>query len=115
MAGSTLSEKPFVDSSSLEWTKLAEGVERQILSYGPDLMLVRVRFEPGATGAIHHHPHRQATYVARGSFEVTVGDTQQTLSEGDTFFAAADVPHGVKSLDGGLLIDCFTPMRADFL
>lgn len=110
-----MSDTPFVDSSSVQWTWLAEGVERQILSYGPDLMLVRVRFQPGAVGAIHNHPHRQATYVAHGSFEVTVGDMVRTLNEGDTFFAPADVPHGVKALESGMLIDCFTPMRADFL
>jgi len=114
-AGSTLSETPFVDSSTTAWKQLAPGVERQILSYGPDLMLVRVRFEGGAVGAVHHHPHRQATYVAEGSFEVTVGESRRTLHKGDTFFAAADVPHGVKALEPGLLIDCFTPARADFL
>jgi quercetin dioxygenase-like cupin family protein len=78
-------------------------------------MLVRVRFESGAVGTVHHHPHRQATYVAHGSFEVTVGESRATLHEGDTFFAAADVPHGVKALEEGMLIDCFTPARADFL
>ena len=78
-------------------------------------MLVRVRFDAGAVGAIHQHPHRQATYVAEGSFEVNVGDARATLREGDTFFAAADVPHGVKALEKGMLIDCFTPARADFL
>ena len=106
---------PFVDSSAAPWKTVAEGVTRQILSYGPDLMLVRVRFEPGAIGALHNHPHRQATYVAEGSFEVTVGQSRQTLTEGDTFFAAADVPHGVTALERGMLIDCFTPARADFL
>ena len=110
-----MSDIPFVSSSATPWNRLAEGVERQILSYGSDLMLVRVRFEPGAVGAIHHHPHRQATYVVVGSFEVTVGESKATLSEGDTFFAAADVPHGVKALEKGMLIDCFTPARADFL
>jgi len=110
-----LSDTPFVDSSETPWTRLADGVERQILSYGSDLMLVRVRFEAGAVGAIHHHPHRQATYVAEGSFEVNVGGSKATLGEGDTFYAAADVPHGVKALEKGMLIDCFTPARADFL
>jgi quercetin dioxygenase-like cupin family protein len=110
-----LSELPFVTSSSAPWTRLADGVERQILSYGPDLMLVTVRFEAGAVGAVHHHPHRQATYVANGSFEVTVGDAKATLREGDTFFAATNVPHGVKALEKGTLVDCFTPARTDFL
>jgi quercetin dioxygenase-like cupin family protein len=115
MAESILSDTPFIDSSATPWTRMAEGVERQILSYGPDLMLVRVRFEPGAVGAVHHHPHRQATYVAKGAFEVSVGESRATLREGDTFFAAADIPHGVKALEPGMLIDCFTPARADFL
>jgi quercetin dioxygenase-like cupin family protein len=106
---------PFVDSADTPWKTVAEGVTRQILSYGPDLMLVRVKFEPGAVGALHNHPHRQATYVAAGSFEVTVGDSHRTLKEGDTFFAAADVFHGVIALEKGMLIDCFTPARADFL
>jgi quercetin dioxygenase-like cupin family protein len=110
-----LSDTPFVNGSDTPWTRLADGVERQVLSHGPDLMLVRVRFEPGAIGALHHHPHRQATYVAEGSFEVTVGESTTTLEKGDTFFAAADIPHGVKALEKGMLIDCFTPARADFL
>ena len=118
MADSILSETssgPLVESASAEWKKIAEGVERQILSYGPDLMLVRVRFEKGAVGALHHHPHRQATYVVEGSFDVSVGDAQRTLREGDAFFAAEDIPHSVVALEKGMLIDCFTPARLDFL
>jgi quercetin dioxygenase-like cupin family protein len=110
-----LSDTPFVDSSKSPWTTIAQGVRRQILSHGPDLMLVRVAFEPGAQGALHHHPHRQATYVAMGSFNVIVGDSTRTLRAGDTFFAAADVPHSVVALEEGMLIDCFTPARTDFL
>ena len=110
-----MSDAPFVDASAAPWKELSKGVKRQILSYGPDLMLVRVAFEPGGIGALHHHPHRQATYVAAGSFEVTVGESNRTLRTGDTFFAAADVPHAVKALEEGMLIDCFTPARADFL
>lgn len=110
-----MSENAFVEAAQAEWTTVGDGVERQILSYGADLMLVRVRFRQGATGAVHHHPHRQVTYVARGSFEVSVGDATATLHEGDTFFAAADVPHGVKALESGILVDCFTPARTDFL
>ena len=88
---------------------------RQILGHGPDLMMVRVDFEAGAGGAVHHHPHRQVTYVATGTFEITVGDERQTLGAGDCFFAQADVPHGVRALEAGTLVDVFTPRRDDFL
>jgi quercetin dioxygenase-like cupin family protein len=105
----------YVLDAAVEWEQVADGVRRKVLAYGDDLMVVRVEFQQGAAGALHHHPHRQATYVARGSFEATVGGRTQILSEGDTFFAAADVPHGVIALSPGTLIDTFTPARKDFV
>jgi quercetin dioxygenase-like cupin family protein len=106
---------PFVRSADAPWEAMADGVRRQILSHGPDLMLVRVEFEAGAVGKMHHHPHRQATYVATGRFEVTVGGETRTLGPGDSFFAKADVPHGVRALEAGTLVDSFTPAREDFI
>jgi len=105
----------FVLDGSVEWETVAQGMKRKVLAHGEDLMIVRVEFEKGAVGAMHHHPHRQGTYVARGSFEATVGGRTERLTEGDTFFAEADVPHGVLALSDGTLIDTFTPARQDFL
>jgi quercetin dioxygenase-like cupin family protein len=104
-----------VRSAETTWEQMADGVRRQVLVHGEDLMLVRVEFDAGAVGVLHHHPHRQATYVAAGRFAVTVGDEQRELAAGDSFFAPAEVPHGVRALEGGTLIDTFTPARADFL
>lgn len=106
---------PFVRGDDAAWETMDTGVRRQILVHGPDLMLVRVEFERGAIGKLHHHPHRQASWVAAGRFEVTVGDQQTILGAGDSFFAVADVTHGVRALEPGTLLDCFTPAREDFL
>jgi quercetin dioxygenase-like cupin family protein len=97
------------------WETVGDGIRRQILGYGSDLMLVRVEFAAGAVGAIHHHVHRQVTYVAKGSFEAQVDGETQRLGPGDCFFVAADRPHGVVALEEGTLIDVFTPAREDFL
>jgi quercetin dioxygenase-like cupin family protein len=105
----------FVRNANAPWETVGEGVRRQILGHGPDLMLVRVEFRKGAIGAIHHHPHRQVTYVARGSFDAQVGGETQRLGPGDCFFVTADAPHGVVALEDGTLIDVFTPAREDFL
>lgn len=78
-------------------------------------MMVRVEFKKGAVGALHHHPHRQATYIVAGRFEVTVGDELHELAHGDCFYAPSDVPHGVRALEDGELVDVFTPVRDDFL
>jgi quercetin dioxygenase-like cupin family protein len=108
-------ETTFIRGSSLPWTQLEPGIRRQILGHGPDLMMVTVEFAKGAIGKLHQHPHRQVTYVAKGSFRVTVDGRDETLREGDCFYVAADLVHGVEALDEGTLIDVFTPAREDFL
>jgi unsaturated pyranuronate lyase len=94
---------------------MGPGVRRRILGHGSDLMMVSVDFEPGAIGAMHRHPHRQVTYVARGSFRVTVDGRDETLRAGDSFFVASGLLHGVEALEAGTLVDVFTPAREDFL
>jgi quercetin dioxygenase-like cupin family protein len=105
----------FVEGSEIGWETMGRGVRRQVLNHGDDLMMVRVEFEKDAIGAIHQHPHRQASYVAAGRFLVTVGGEQRELKAGDVFYAAGDVPHGVRALERGTLVDVFTPIREDFL
>jgi quercetin dioxygenase-like cupin family protein len=112
---SSIGSGAFVKTSETEWESVAEGVRRQILGYGADLMLVRVEFEKGAVGALHHHPHRQVTYVAAGAFDATVDGTTHRLVAGDSFFVAADLIHGVVAVEQGTLVDVFTPAREDFL
>lgn len=105
----------FVRTTIAPWENTEQGVRRQVLGHGSDLMMVRVDFEPGAVGSIHHHPHRQVSYVAAGSFEVTIADTTSLLATGDCFYVQADLPHGVMAREAGTLIDVFTPAREDFL
>jgi quercetin dioxygenase-like cupin family protein len=106
---------PFVAGADRPWEELGGGVQRQILGYDEQLMMVRVRFESGAVGALHHHPHRQATYVESGCFRVELGERVRVLQPGDAFFAAPDVGHAVVALEAGVLVDVFTPARVDFL
>ena len=105
----------FVRSAEVGWERTGDGVRRQVLGHGSDLMMVRVEFEAGAIGSMHQHPHRQVTYVASGRFEVTVGTARSELQAGDCFYAEGDVRHGVVALEPGALLDVFTPVREDFL
>ncbi len=110
-----LLDKALIDDSDLEWTDLGDGIKRKIMAYDNQLMLVKVAFEKGAIGTLHQHPHLQMSYVAEGSFEVTVGESIKTLIKGDVFFATSNIFHGVVCLEQGLLIDIFNPAREDFL
>ena len=105
----------FQFEKELKWEQPAPGIRRQIMGYDGKLMMVKVEFEKGAVGTLHEHYHSQATYVASGKFELTIGDRKEILSTGDGYYVAPDEPHGCVCLEAGVLIDTFSPMRADFL
>ena len=99
----------------LEWVETTPGNRRAVLVDRPELMMVAFSFDAGAVGAPHSHPHTQASYVAEGSFDVTVDGVTIRLEKGSSFIVAPDAVHGVVALEQGLLIDSFTPGREDFL
>ncbi len=109
------STRCFIESADVAWESPDKGITRQILGYDDQLMLVRVRFEQGAVGMLHNHPHRQVSYVESGSFEVEIGGKKQVLAKGDCFFIPPDVRHGALALEEGCLIDVFAPARESFL
>lgn len=105
----------FVNEEQLTWVDVGGGVTRKILGYDSALMMVRVKFQEHSVGAMHSHPHRQVTFVEKGSFEVQIAEEKRLLRAGDSFFIPSGVEHGVVALEEGVLVDVFTPMREDFL
>jgi len=105
----------FTKESELAWEDLGTGLMRQIMGYDGQLMLVKVKFGKGAIGYLHNHFHSQCTYVASGTFEVTINGKTEILQSGDGFYAEPDAPHGVICLEPGILMDSFSPMRLDFI
>lgn len=103
----------FADPDKIEQVDI--GLTRQVLTYGPDLMAVKVWFDEGAIGYLHEHYHSQASYVESGEFEVTVGDEVKTLVAGDSFFVQPNTIHGAVCKKAGVLLDMFSPAREDFL
>jgi len=105
----------FVEGEKQGWVDAGPGVTRRMLGFNDGLMMVEVKFEKGAVGAPHSHPHLQVSYVAEGAFEMTIGDRTTMLRKGDSYMVPADVVHGCTALEPGILIDAFTPAREDFL
>lgn len=98
-----------------DWVDLGAGVSRKIMSYNQEMMVVRVRFEKGAIGAVHQHVHTQSTFVVQGKFEFTIGEAKEIIAKGDTCLMPSNIWHGCVCLEEGELLDVFTPMREDFL
>ena len=62
--------------------------------YNDDIMVVKVKFEKGAVGDVHHHIHSQVTYVESGKFEFTINGVTTIVSAGDCLYKEPDAVHG---------------------
>ncbi len=105
----------FQFAQEIPWEDLGNGIQRQVFGYDEKLMLVKAKFEAGAIGAMHQHPHSQATYVDSGVFEMTIGQDKRIIRKGDGYYVPPNESHGCICLEPGVLIDAFSPQREDFL
>ena len=105
----------FMFEKDLPWEPAGENVTRQVLGYDGQVTMVKVKFEKGSVGTPHTHYHTQVTYVVSGKIEFTVDGKTKIVSAGDAIYMEPDVLHGCVCLEAGVLIDCFTPMRADYI
>ena len=105
-------------SGNMQTENVRPGLQRQILGYNDDIMLVKVTFGEEMVGQrpeCHSHPHTQSSYVISGKFEFHCGDKVQILSAGDAYYVEPNTPHEAYCLEPGVIIDGFSPMREDFL
>ncbi len=97
---------------------IAEGVERR-LGYTDKLMIAVIDFHNGPTSQPdppHSHPHEQVCYVAEGEIFFVMDGQQTHLGPGDMFLVPSGKPHTIQLLTKHVrLVDCFTPLREDFL
>jgi quercetin dioxygenase-like cupin family protein len=107
--------KLFSSPDAKPWTPTPDGNRRRVVLHTDELMMVEFDFDKGGVGALHSHPHVQASYVAAGKFEVTIDGTTQTIGAGGAYLVPSGLVHGVRALEAGRLVDTFTPHRADFL
>lgn len=87
-----------------------EGIERRVLSYTDEMMLVHYTVAEGGVFPEHEHEETvQAVYVIDGRVELT-GDHERTLAGGDSFVVQPGVRHGIEGVaPRSQLIDAFAP------
>ena len=105
----------FIPDDAVLWEAAGASIQRKVMAFNEQLMLVKVKFRKGDIGSLHHHIHTQISYVASGVFEVEINDKKSILQTGDVFYVSPETIHGVVCLEEGILIDVFNPMRADFV
>ena len=105
----------FVSSGDAAFTDLGGGTQRRILAHNTELMAVEVKFDAGAVGSDHSHPHAQISYVLSGEFTYHIEGEARTMLPGDSIVVDGGRVHGCACVKAGTLLDIFAPMREDFV
>ncbi len=93
-----------------------DGAQRRILSYGGKLMAVQFTFDAGVTSLWHSHEHEQIGYVVSGEIDIVMeGHDTVRLKAGGSYYVPSNVKHNIITYAPSVLLDCFTPVREDFL
>lgn len=95
--------------------KVFKGVSLDSLAVGEKSQVTKMNYVSGNYASPHQHPHEQSGYVMSGRYELSIGDEIYELSAGDSYSIPGNQIHAFKVIDGGAVIDVFTPPREDYL
>ncbi|MGA2217536.1 MAG: cupin domain-containing protein [Terracidiphilus sp.] len=90
------------------------GMQRQVLAYSQNVMLVRHHLSKGWEGASHSHPHEQLVYVVTGCILFTAGGRNIEMQSGDSVVVDGDVEHQATALEDSEVLDVFVPYRKEY-
>lgn len=97
------------------WENAEPGVSRRILPPGKNLMMMEVRFEKGAQGYDHSHPHEQLSYCVHGKLDFRIDGEIISIQAGESVTIPPGAIHGVTAGEASTLLDVFTPVREDLI
>ena len=82
---------------------------------GDRLSFAIVELPPNSVVAAHQHPNEQIGIVLQGSMTFTIGGEARLIRAGDTYNIPGSVLHdAVTGPDGAVVVDVFSPVRADW-
>lgn len=105
----------YVHGEDVKPTSPEPGLVRRVGATNDKLTVVEHRMEKGWVGARHSHPHDQVVYIVKGRLQVTCGETTFEVRAGDSFVVRGGIEHQAAADEESLVIDIFTPCRADYL
>lgn len=96
-----------------------KGVSLDSLAVGDKSMVTKMNYVKGNFASTHSHPHEQCGYVISGVYKLKVerqdAPVDMLLHAGDSYAIPGNTPHSFEVLEGGEVIDVFTPQREDYL
>ena len=99
--------------------KVFKGVSWDSLAIGEKSMVAKMNYVKGNFATTHQHPHEQCGYVISGEYRLKVEIPEENidilLHAGDSYAIPGNTPHSFEVIEGGEVVDVFTPQREDYL
>ncbi len=92
-----------------------KGVSFDLLAVGQKSMITRMNYKVGDSVPFHSHPNEQSGYVISGKHRITFQDISEILAPGDSYSIPENIEHSWEVIEGGEVIDVFTPPRHEYL
>ena len=97
------------------WIELCPGVKRRTVTSGERMYQMVAELQAGSRMPAHQHPQEQVVFILEGRMRLIVNGTPHELTPGDSFYLAANVPHGVETIEDTRVLDTFSPPRDEYL
>ncbi len=79
------------------------------------LTFAHIIIDEGAVLPEHHHPHEQWMHLLEGEIEFSLNGETQILILGMCAYIPSNFPHSARAIKECKVIDCFYPVREDFV
>ncbi len=104
----------FFDAGKLPRKEVMKSI-RMGSVYLQDLMFTHFTFEAGAEVPTHSHPHEQISFLIEGEMEFTFDGETRRIRPGEGCTIPSHVPHSVRALTPAVVVDCWHPIRSDYI
>ena len=95
--------------------KQFKGVSFDVLAVGQKSMVTKMNYKAGDNVPLHSHPNEQSGYVISGKYMIKYQDINEMLNPGDSYSIPENIDHSWEVIEGGEVIDVFSPLRQDYL
>ena len=95
--------------------EICPGITRRTVAHGDTMYQMLATLAAGSVMPAHSHPQEQIVHILEGKMRLIVEGVPHELLQGDSFYLASNVSHGVETLSATRVLDTFSPPRNDYL
>ena len=95
--------------------EICPGITRRTVAHGNTMYQMLATLAAGSQMPAHSPPQEQIVHILEGKMRLVVDGVPHELSQGDSFYLASNVSHGVETLSATRVLDTFSPPRTDYL